>query len=323
MRRRAQTVWLAAFACVVVTITACKGRSTPPNRNVDRPVIASAVQPVQGRATPVPIQPPAAKAATTPGKPATAPTLDELLLFFPVKYPSGNWKPARLHFDDVWFNAADGTKLHGWYCPVKTPRAVVLYAHGNGGNLSYCTPVLERFVTLGLTVFIFDYRGYGRSEGVPAVEGILQDARAARAELSQRAGVGEEQIVLMGRSLGGAVAVQLAAESKARGLILQNTFSSLKEIAAYHYPKLAFLVPTGKLDSMAAIVRHHGPLLECHGDADETIPFALGERLFRAANAPKYFVRIPGGDHNDPLPAEYYRQLSWFIDQLPTKKAGP
>src|SRR5262249_54076753 len=153
-------------------------------------------------------------------------TLDELLLFAPSKYPKGNWKPAGLDFEDAWFSAADGTRLHAWYCPCPDARAVLLYAHGNAGNLALYGSLLKYFQKeLRVTTLVFDYRGYGRSEGTPTVEGVLQDARAARAFLARQAGVKEGEVVLMGRSLGGAVAVALAGEDGARGLIVESTFS--------------------------------------------------------------------------------------------------
>lgn len=260
------------------------------------------------------------KAKKTPpsAKQSAAPTLDERLLFYPSRYPEGDWKPKGLNFEDVWFDAEDGTHLHGWYCPCDRPRAVVLFAHGNAGNLSQRGPLMKYLQKdLRVATLIFDYRGYGRSEGVPTVEGILQDGRAARAALARRAGIVESRIVLMGRSLGGAVVVQLAAESPPRGLILESTFSSFKDVAAHHYPQLAWLVPANKLNSAARIAAYKGPLLQSHGDADRTIPYASGRKLFEAAHEPKCFVTIPGGDHNDRQSAEYYKQLNRFLDTLP------
>jgi fermentation-respiration switch protein FrsA (DUF1100 family) len=135
--------------------------------------------------------------------------------------------------------------------------------------------------------------------------------------LARRAGVPETQVVLMGRSLGGAVAVQLAGEMPPRALILQSTFSSLKDVAAHHYPALAWLAPADKLNCVARISRYKGPLLQSHGDADRTVPYALGRKLFEAAREPKRFITIPKGDHNDPQTPEYYRQLKGFLDALP------
>jgi fermentation-respiration switch protein FrsA (DUF1100 family) len=252
-------------------------------------------------------------------KPRSAATLDELLLFYPSKYPDGNWKPERLTYEDTWFDSDDGTRLHGWYCPCKNARAVLLYAHGNGANLSYLAPLLIYFQNnLHVAALAFDYRGYGRSEGVPSVEGIFQDARAARSHLAQLAQVQPSQIVLMGRSLGGAVIAQLAGETKPRGLILESTFSSFRDVAVHHYPSLAWLVPEAKLHSVAALSRYDGPLLQSHGDADRTIPYDLGLKLFdNLKGRPRQFVRISGGDHNNPQSSEYFRSLDTFIGELP------
>lgn len=259
----------------------------------------------------------AAPSGDSLSKTAVTPTLDDLLLFYPSKYPQGDWQPQGVNFEDVWFKAKDGTQLHGWYCPCENPRAVILFAHGNAGNLSQRSGLMRYFQTqLRVTAFIFDYRGYGRSEGVPMVEGIMQDARAARALLAHLAAVPESQIVLMGRSLGGAVVVQLAAESPARALVLESTFSSFRDVAAHHYPRLAWLVPKSKLDSVSQIERYLGPLLQSHGDADSTVPYSLGLRLFAAAKGPKWWITIVGGDHNDPQSDDYYRHLNRFLDDL-------
>jgi pimeloyl-ACP methyl ester carboxylesterase len=256
--------------------------------------------------------------ARSPREEAAWRTVEGLVLFHPVRFPDGDWRPGRLTFEDVWFDAADGTRLHGWYCPCAAPRAVVLFAHGNGGNLSYCRARLEHLQReLRVTALIFDYRGYGRSEGEPTVEGVLQDARAARSFVAGRAGVKEGQVVLMGHSLGGAVVAHLAGELPPRGLVLEGTFSSLRDVAAHHYPHLAGVVPPEKFNSAACLGRYEGPLLQCHGDADGTIPYALGEKLFRAPRGRKQWVRLPGADHNDPPTAEYQRELGRFIAGLP------
>jgi fermentation-respiration switch protein FrsA (DUF1100 family) len=247
-----------------------------------------------------------------------SPALDEMLTFFPSKYPLGNWKPRDLAFEDVTFAAADGVKLHGWYVKHASPRAAVLYCHGNGGNVSYDAELL-RFLhdRLAVSVLDFDYRGYGKSEGKPTVEGALLDARAARAWLAKSENVKPEQIVLMGRSLGGAIAVDLAKDG-ARGLILESTFTSLRETAAMHYPAplVALLVPS-RLESLSAIAKYRGPLLISHGNVDETIPFVHGEKLFAAALGPKTFVTIFGGSHNSSQSAEYYEKLDAFLKSLP------
>ncbi len=243
------------------------------------------------------------------------------LIYFPSVYPEGDWQPYGLAFEDAWFEAADGVKLHGWYVPHEQPRAVLLFAHGNAGNLSHRAEGINTLVKrLHVSVMIFDYRGYGRSTGNPHEAGILADARAARRWLATRAGVAESQIVLMGESLGGGVMVDLAAADGARGLILENTFSSMPDVAAFHYPWLParWLMRT-RLDSFAKIGNYHGPLLEIHGDADRIVPLTLAQRLYEAANPPKQFVIIPQGDHNDPRRGLAYQALDQFLDTLPAE----
>ena len=242
--------------------------------------------------------------------------LENSLIFFPSRYPAGDWNQKSLPFEDAWFQSADGTRLHGWYVPKKNPRAVVLFCHGNAGNLSHRLPVLEilnRYV--GVSTMIFDYRGYGRSEGKPDEAGILADARAARRWLADREKIAETDIVMMGESLGGAVAVDLAARDGARALVLENTFNNMPDVAAYHYPWLpVHWAMRTRLDSAAKIASYHGPLLQVHGDADVTVPLRLAQSLHAAANPPKQLIIYPGHDHNDPLPQEYYDELRAFLD---------
>lgn len=127
------------------------------------------------------------------------PSIDELLLFFPSKFPNGDWNPKDLKFQDVFFAAEDKTKLHGWYCPTDNPRAVVLIAHGNAGHVASRAAWLRYLQTRAkLSVFMFDYRGYGRSEGTATVEGAIQDATAARAKLCELASVKDSEMILMG-----------------------------------------------------------------------------------------------------------------------------
>jgi fermentation-respiration switch protein FrsA (DUF1100 family) len=245
-------------------------------------------------------------------------SIHELLLFQPSRFPSGDWEPDGLNYQDVWLQAADGTRIHAWYLPAENPRAVVLYAHGNAGNLAWRAKLFKYLQEeLQLSILAFDYRGYGRSAGKPTIDGALQDARAARAKLAEVAAVPPGEIVLMGRSLGGAVAIHLAAESAPRGLIVESTFTSLREVARKHYARLSFVVPPHTLNNVAKIAEYDGPLLYSHGTADRVVPIALGEQLFEAAAGPKTFHRLPGLDHNTRGTPEYYRILEQFVAQLP------
>lgn len=243
--------------------------------------------------------------------------IQDALLFFPSKHPQGDWKPQSLQFEDAFFASPDGKKLHGWYCPCEFPRAVVLHLHGNAGHLAHRAPLMRFYQrNLNVTSFILDYRGYGRSEGSPTVKGVLEDARAARSWLAKKVGIPESQIVLTGQSLGAAVAVDLAADG-ARGLVIENTFTSLKDVARHHYPLLSWLASADALNSVAKIKTYKGPFLQSHGDVDSIVPFELGVKLFEAANEPKEFLRIKGGDHNDPPTEEWEKKLDAFIESLP------
>ena len=242
---------------------------------------------------------------------------EEAFIFFPAQYPEGDWQPEGITVEDAWFEADDGTRIHGWYVPHENPRATVLLCHGNAGNLSHRTPALGVLHDrVGVSVLIFDYRGYGRSEGEPNEAGILADARAAREWLAQREGIEETEIVLLGRSLGGAVAVDLARDG-AKALVLESTFTSVPDMAARLYPFLPVRkMMRTRLDSLGKIGAHHGPLLQSHGDADTIVPLELGRRLFDAANEPKQFIVLPGLDHNDPQPRQYYDQLIRFLESV-------
>jgi len=245
--------------------------------------------------------------------------LENMLVYPAPRYPEGDWQATWLEHEDISFNSADGTKLHGWYVEHPQPKAVILYCHGNGTHVAYTAEFLaEMRDEFQVSIFAFDYRGYGRSEGKPAEKGILEDADAAQEWLAKRAGIEKKDVVLMGRSLGGGIALHLAAENGARGVILQNTFTSLHDAAASHYPWVPVrLLMKNPYDSLSRISRYSGPLFISHGTADRIVPFAHGQKLFAAAPGPKEFFEIAGGDHNDSEPEHYLPALHKFLDSLP------
>ncbi|MEX0937004.1 MAG: alpha/beta hydrolase [Pirellulales bacterium] len=251
--------------------------------------------------------------------------LENSLIFLPSRHPEGFWSPDGLAVENATFHSADGTRLHGWYVHHENPQAVILFSHGNAGNLSHRAAIIERLNRqLRASVLIFDYRGYGKSEGSPTEQGIVADARAARHWLAERAGVEEREIVLLGRSLGAGVAVDLAARDGARALVLQNAFPSLPDVAAEHYWWLPVrLLMRNRLDSLSIIDQYHGPLLQSHGTADRVVPYALGRKLFEAANEPKQFIDLPGLGHNDIHPDSYYRALDDYLSGLPDRADEP
>lgn len=244
----------------------------------------------------------------------------ETALIFPTwQIPPGDWSPTEFSYEDVVFHAEDGTRLHGWYFAHPHPQAYVLYCHGNGEHLGYMGSYVDELrEKYRVSIFAFDYRGYGKSEGKPHEAGILADGRAARAWLAQRAEIEAAEVVLWGRSIGGAVTVALGAEERARGMILERTFTSLVDVAAHHcwwLPVKWFM--RNRFDSLSRIEEYHGPLLQSHGTADEIVPFSLGKTLFDAADTPdKQFVAMPNVTHNGPGTPEYHAVLIRFLKRL-------
>ena len=238
------------------------------------------------------------------------------MIFFP--YATLDQTPAEwgLVYEDVFLDTEDGVRLHGWYIPRHGSKQALLFFHGNAGNISHRGASVEIFHRLGLNVFIFDYRGYGKSEGKPDEKGLYKDARAAWRYLSKERGFGQDEIILFGRSLGGAVAAELAAEIQPGGLILESTFSSAKDVANAVFPVLSRLIFLRyDFDTAAHVRRVACPVLVLHSPDDEIIPFRLGEKVFQAANEPKSFVKMRG-DHNSGIlmsQPDYERALGAFV----------
>lgn len=244
---------------------------------------------------------------------------EERLIFFPDRYPAGDWQPARIRFEDAAFETADGVKLHGWYCPVDQPKAVAIFSHGNAGNITNRADEIELWQRhLHVSVFIYDYRGYGRSEGKPNEVGVYEDARAAYRWLHEQKGIPADEIVLRGESIGSAVSLQLALEVPHRALILESPFTSAVEMGQITMPWLPVrLLMRNRFDSIGKIGNYHGPVLVTHGTRDSIVPFQMGQRLFDAANEPKRFYAVRGADHNDvPFVGglAYFRAIGEFLE---------
>jgi len=265
---------------------------------------------------------PASAPATRAAQPV--PTIDELILFQPAKYPRGHYDQRPACCQEVWFAAADKTRLHGWYAAAEKPVGIVLYCHGNAGNVSLYGRWMEYLqAKQQLSVLVFDYRGYGRSEGFATIDGAIADSKAARGELARLAGVKSSEILLWGRSLGGAMAVQLAAEEAPRGLILESTFSSFRDVADVHRPAISWLVPEDRLNSVTAIQKVRCPLLQSHGTIDRVVPYNLGKKLYAAAAEPKTLLTFEGYGH-DGQPPEFEDRMREFVRRLvPPSRPAP
>lgn len=245
-------------------------------------------------------------------------TFLETWLVYPIPpVDRGDWHPAGLGHEEVWFKAADGTKLFGWFAPRPNSKRAVLYCHGNGEDVARNADTLaELRRELNANVFIFDYRGYGHSEGRPDEAGCIADGLAAHRWLADRLGLETNDVIVMGRSLGGAIAVAVAAKQGARALVLDSTFSRMTDAAAYHYPWLPIrLLMRNRYDSLARIQQYHGPVFQTHGKADTIVPLELARELFAAIPSTlKEFRDYPGRDHNDPLAPGYLRDVGIFLD---------
>lgn len=251
--------------------------------------------------------------------------IEKRFLFFPTQEIAYTPGQAGLDYEEVFFFTQDGLRLHGWYVPGRTD-VTWLWFHGNGGNISHRVDEMALIQQrLGVNQFIFDYQGYGRSEGRPTEQGTYRDARAALEYLQNRPDGAADRIVYFGRSLGAAVAVELATSQPPLGMVLVSPFASVGDMARLTTPFFPVRWPVqwlvgNRYDSLARIGRVDRPLLILHGDQDQTVPVSQGKKLFEAANSPKQFRLLAGAGHNDTYStggAEYWDALTEFMAALP------
>jgi fermentation-respiration switch protein FrsA (DUF1100 family) len=215
----------------------------------------------------------------------------------------------------VFFEARDGTKLHGLLCKTGSDRAI-LACHGNAGNVEGRAGEIAVLASwTGANVLMFDYRGYGRSEGSPDEEGLCKDAQGALLALEQATGVPRQRTVVLGHSLGGAVAIDLARSTPGiGGVVTLSTFSTLADlIADLTFPGLSILCPES-WDSLEKVREIEAPKLFVHGTADALIASKHSSRLFEAAPPPKTLFLVPGAGHNDILGPEALAEITRFVE---------
>jgi fermentation-respiration switch protein FrsA (DUF1100 family) len=252
----------------------------------------------------------------------------ETSLVYPgSKYPRGDWSPRRFAFEEIEFQASDSTHLVGWFLPRPTPVSdqdshlseTILLCHGNAENVAQASAYMgdKMRETLNADVFVFDYRGYGKSDGTPFEEGVLDDAESALKLLCERTQKKPEEITLVGHSLGGGPACHLAGKYSCKALVLQRTFSSIVDAGQANYPifPVRYLM-RNRFPSAEKIKNYSGPLFQSHGSDDEIIPIHLARELFaNAATGRKQFYEVSGMKHFDPLPVGYWVTLrSFFVD---------
>jgi fermentation-respiration switch protein FrsA (DUF1100 family) len=246
-------------------------------------------------------------------------SLQRKMIFFPTSVLAYTPADLGLAYEDVRIQTSDGVTLHGWMVPCDGSDVTLLFFHGNAGNIGDRVENLRRLHEIGLQVFILDYRGYGLSEGSPSEQGLYKDAQAAYAHLLSRDDVNKERITVFGRSLGGAVAVDLASRVRCQRLILESTFTSAADMAGHILP----ILPLGRLvterfDSASKIDKVRAPLLQFHGTQDEIVPYRLGQKLHALAREPKEFVPIPGATHNDTYfvgGRAYFEKIRSFLSE--------
>jgi fermentation-respiration switch protein FrsA (DUF1100 family) len=241
------------------------------------------------------------------------------MIFFPYSQVTETPRDWGMEYEEVSLRTPEGLRLDGWFIPHPNADKTLLFFHGNAGNIAHRGDSVAIFHRLGLNVFIFDYRGYGNSEGSPDEQGLYQDARTAWNYLIKDRGIRDEDIVLFGRSLGGVVASRLATEMQPAALIIESTFSSARAMADEIFPILSRVVFLRfRFNTEANIKKVHSPVLVLHSPNDEIIPFRQGQKVFKAANEPKTFFEMTG-DHNYGFirsqPA-YGQALGTFIGAL-------
>ena len=250
--------------------------------------------------------------------------LDQLFVYHPEPWQDRDWaKLSGLPLEDVSFQAADGVRLFGWYVETRADRPVMLWCHGNAGNISHRLANIRELYRRGLSVFIFDYRGYGRSSGSPSEPGIYQDALAGYDYVLHQRRIASDRIVVFGRSLGACVAGEVAILRPSAGVILEGSFPSIQAMSDQHYLGLpARWFVDVEFNLAQKIPRLQRPVLVIHGEKDSIVPVALGRQVFDTAHEPKQWYVVPGADHNDvPFVGgnPYFQKIMSFVQTVVTK----
>jgi fermentation-respiration switch protein FrsA (DUF1100 family) len=250
------------------------------------------------------------------------------LIFFPVRELEGTPQDYHLDYEDVFFPALDGTRLHGWFVPAAGPGAktTLLWFHGNAGNISHRLEnlaLLHRY--LAFSIFIFDYREFGLSDGQISKAGTYSDSRGAWNYLAQRRRSDPRDILLFGRSLGTALAVDLASSEPCLGVVLEAAFTSSHDMLSPFFPRgIPAEFSQSSYDSLAKVHLIRAPLLFIHGEYDEAIPVEMARRLYHAAHAPKRFYLVPEAGHNDTYVvggSSYFKEWRAFLDDCHQRRA--
>lgn len=244
--------------------------------------------------------------------------LERHSVYFPMREVAATPASLALPYEEIYFRTSDNKKLNGWFIPSTRDEITIIFCHGNGGNIGHRLEKIQILHNLGVDIFIFDYRGYGKSEGRPSEIGLYQDAVAAYDYLIKIHKVSKANIILYGESLGGAVAIDLAQKVNAQALITEDVFTSLKDMVKVAYPLVPHFMLSTRFDSISKIKKVTCPKLFIHSIDDEIVPFYLGERLYNAARPPKKFLKIRGGHNTAFLDSkeQFKEGIKSFLDSL-------
>ena len=249
---------------------------------------------------------------------ALARFLESAGVFFPSRDMAVSPSVMGLPWEDIYFKTKDNVKLNGWLFRNPHARSTLLFAHGNAGNMSDRFFKIKFFYDLGLNVFIFDYRGYGRSEGRPTEAGIYLDAQGAYDYLQSRGDMNMGNIILYGASLGGMAVVDLATHRQAALLVVESSITNARDMARILYPFVPSFFLSLRFDSLDKVRQLSVPKLFIHSPEDQVVPYWVGQKLFSAAKEPKEFLKIHGG-HNDGSITEEPEAAKEFIRILKHK----
>jgi fermentation-respiration switch protein FrsA (DUF1100 family) len=241
--------------------------------------------------------------------------LENSLVFHPTRATEEWLAPPDPSIQDIDLRTDDGRLIHAWWWPGAPEAGALVYCHGNAGNVSLWGPEMASWRReLNMGVLLFDYPGYGKSEGTPAEAACYAAAQAAYNWLREHAGIAEHQIIIQGRSLGAAVAVELASRCPHRALILYSAFTSIPDMAQRAFPWLpARWLVRNRFDNLEKIGRCSSPIFIAHGDRDSVVPFTHGQRLFAVARAPKHFHAMAGFDHDEGPDQRFFATPRRFL----------
>jgi uncharacterized protein len=241
------------------------------------------------------------------------------LVYRPKKIMEDTPRRAGLEYREIFFKTKDDVLLNAWFIQAKEPKAIALHCHGNSGNISDRIDTIKIYHDMGISFFLFDYRGYGKSEGKPTEKGTYKDVQAAWNYLVKEMGIKPEDIIITGHSLGGSTAFWLAGKVSPKALIIEGSFTSMIDMGKLFFPYLPIrLLVRHRYNSMNHLKKVHCPVLIIHSRDDRLVPFYMGRALYNAANPPKRFLEIHGS-HNDAIldsKEEYTRRIIKFIAEI-------